>query len=76
MKTFVLIFVVFSVAIFYLEIRNRMVRSFRFWLIGELYGFKDWQWRSDMYDTVSYKKMLYSFKRLKVTNYYPKDFTI
>ena len=31
---------------------------------------RDWNWRYDVYGSVSYDKMLYSFKKLKTENYY------
>lgn len=77
--TFVLIAILLLLAgTIYLWVRNDRVCEFRLLLLryvtdagtADIREGRDWAWRYDAFESVKYEKNLFSFKRLKVSNYW------
>lgn len=47
-----------------------MVKNYRLKLIDKIFSFKDYKWRNEIYDSVSYDKMMIQFWR-RLDSFYP-----
>lgn len=69
----IILWVVFTLSI-YLFIRNNSVFVFRTYVVNLIYVSDDWKFLAKEFETVSYNKMMLSFKRLKLENWYSAEF--
>ena len=50
--------------------RNQIVLQYRLKLIDKIYSFSDWEWRLEVFHSVSYNKMVGQFWR-RCDSFYP-----
>lgn len=54
----------------YIGVRNELTLRFLASLSDKVFSFDDWEWRCDELTKVSYWKVLFSFKPLKVSSFW------
>lgn len=66
----IIVYLIFIIFCIYMLIRNQMVKNYRLKLIDKIFSFKDYKWRNEIYDSVSYDKMMIQFWR-RLDSFYP-----